>query len=169
MALRISAFSSKDLQATILAMKGMDRAVAKETRAATKKMIQPAWQKALSENSDTHQEVRVLAQTGRAAVSDQNVTLTSASIGRSLAGGSTPSQLAHSVEFGSDQSFARTYQARSSRGKVYTVRRRTRRQFRPRNRKGYVVYPAAASIIPRLASLWAQTVVRTFYETLERR
>lgn len=170
MPLRISVFSSKDLQATILAMKGMDRAVAKEVRAATKKMIQPEWQKAVTEHSNTRQEVRVLAQTARASVSDQNVTLTSATIGKSLSGGATPSELSPHVEFGANRNFRRSYDATSSKGRRYRVtERRTRAQFRPRDRKGYVVYPAAAGIIPRLASLWMQTTVRTFYEVLERR
>jgi hypothetical protein len=168
-ALRISAFSSKDIQATILAMKGMDRELAKQVRRATKEMIQSEWQRALAEESMSRMEVRVLANTGRAAVSDQNVVLSSATVGKSLAGGAKPSEIYHNVEFGADRSFARTYTATSKKGTSYKVRRRTRSQFRPRNMKGYVVYPAAARVIPRLAALWVQTTVRTFYEQFEGR
>jgi hypothetical protein len=132
-------------------------------------MIQPEWQKAVTEQAMTRPEVRVLANTARAAVSDQNVTLTSATVGKSLAGGAKPSEIYHSVEFGADRTYARTYTATSTKGKAYRLRRRTRSQFRPRNMKGYVVYPAAAHIIPRLASLWVQTTVRTFYDVLEGR
>ena len=34
---------------------------------------------------------------------------------------------------------------------------------------GYVVYPAAAEAIPRIASLWVQTAVRTLHELVEGR
>jgi hypothetical protein len=55
-------------------------------------------------------------------------------------------------------------------GRAYTVRnRRTQRQYQPRDRRGRVVMPAAAKVIPRLASLWVQTTVRTFYEAIEKR
>jgi hypothetical protein len=170
MSLRISVWSSKEIQATILALKGMEREIAKQVRAATKAMIQPEWQKAVAEHSNTRLEGRALVQTARASVSDQNVSLQSAAIGRKLSGGYTPSQLAHSAEFGADRSFRRSYEARSSKGKTYTVRnRRTRAQFAERNLKGRVVYPAAAQVIPRLASLWIQTTIRTFYELIERK
>jgi hypothetical protein len=168
--MRISAFDSKEIQATILAMKGMDREVAKEVRAATKKMIQPEWQKAVAENGMTRLEGQVLTLTARAMVSNQNVTLKAGGVGRALTGGAKPKDIVHSTEFGGDQSAINSYSATSSKGKRYGVKNRhTRRQFRPRNRKGYVVYPAAAEIIPRLAALWVQTTVRTFYEAIEKR
>jgi hypothetical protein len=40
------------------------------------------------------------------------------------------------------------------------VTRNTHAQFRGPRRKGYVFYPAAQEMIPRLASLWVQTVVK---------
>ena len=74
----------------------------------------------------------------------------------------------HSTEFGADQTAISSYTARWKKGTSYKVtNRHTRRQFRPRNLKGYVVYPAAARIIPRMASLFVQTAVRTFYEAIE--
>jgi hypothetical protein len=47
------------------------------------------------------------------------------------------------------------------------VTRNTTAQFKPRNRSGYVFYPAAKEMIPRLASLWVQTVVKTFADIFE--
>lgn len=168
--MRISVFSSAELQATILALKGMERELAKQIRAAIKSFTQPEWQEAVRGNVSTRLQTRVLSDTARVAVSDQNVTLKSATIGKSLSGGLTPSELMHSAEFGADRNFTRSYTSTSSRGRQFTVHNRhTRRQFAPRNLKGHVVYPAAASIIPRIASLFVQTTVRTFHDLIERR
>lgn len=168
MSMRISVFSSKELQATILLLKGMDRELAKQVRKAIKSVSEPEWRDAVRGNISTRLETRVLGDTARVAVSDQNVTLKSAAVGRKLSGGLKPSELAHSAEFGADQTYVHTYSATSRKGKKYYVtKRHTRKQFRPRNLKGYVVYPAAARIIPRMAALYVQTTVRTFYELIE--
>jgi hypothetical protein len=44
----------------------------------------------------------------------------------------------------------------------------TYRQFGTRVSKGKVVFPAAAQVIPRIAALWIQTVIRTTYEQIEK-
>lgn len=166
--MRITIFGSKELQAVVLAMRTLDRDSRKEIRKHVKDMAQPAWQQALAENAQTRLEHRVLARTGRVRVSDQNVTLTAASVGRPLAGGLQPKQQYHAVEFGADPEDV-TYTATSKNGKRYKVTRNTRAQLRPRNAKGYVVYPAAAEMIPRIAAMFVQTVVRTVHEKLETR
>lgn len=167
--LRISVHGSKQLQAIILAMKVLDRETKKILRRETKAMVDPEWRKAVTEHASTRLEHRVLADTARVRVSDQNVTLSSATVGRSLSGGLKPSTHYYLPEFGADRSQERTYDARSRKGTAYQVTRHTTRQFRPRNRKGYVVYPAAADIIPRIAALWTQTIVRGIHEAFEKR
>jgi hypothetical protein len=166
---RISVWESKELQALLLALRGFDRDLKREIRARTKAVAQPAWQKAVAERADSVLESRVLASTARVAVSDQNVTLKSAAIGRSLKGGLRPSDSYAAVEFGADRNAKVTYDRKSPKGNTHKVTRRTRLQLRSRNRKGYVVFPAAAEVIPRLAALWVQTTIRTFYETIEKR
>lgn len=145
--MRISVFNSKELQGTILLLKGADREIAKAIRQQTKRVIAPVWQEAVRGETRNALQVRVLSNTARVSVSDQNVTLSAAAIGRPLAGGGTPSELAVGAEFGS---------------KKY-------KQFGTRVKKGRVVYPAAAHVIPRLASLWVQTTIRRFYELIERK
>lgn len=166
--MRITVFGSRELQAVILALKTLDKDTRSEIRKHTKAMATTEWGKALNEEASTDLERAVLVATGRVRVSDQNVTLTSATVGRRLAGGLEPKRDAAAVEFGSGPALV-TYQATSRRGNRFTVRRNTRAQLRPRNKKGYVVYPAAASIIPRIASLWIQTAARTIFDKLEGR
>lgn len=166
--MRISVTNSRELQGVIAAMKTMDRETAKAIRKYTKPELQAEWQQAVREHASTPLDHAVLADTARLSISDQNVTLKSASVGRSLAGGLSPKADYAAVEFGADRSKVETYTATSRKGKAYRVTRHTRRQLPPIVAKGRVVYPAAADIIPRIASLWVQTVVRTFYETIER-
>jgi hypothetical protein len=168
MAMRISLLASDDLLATVLLLKGVDRELAKQTRAAIKTVTDAEWREAVRGNVATRLETRVLADTARVAVSDQNVTLRAGAIGKPLSGGARPSEIVHSAEFGADQAATASYTANSSKGRAFAVKNRhSRRQFRPRNLKGYVVYPAASRIIPRIAALYVQTAVRTIYEALE--
>lgn len=145
--MRISVFESRELQALIIVMKGLPREIAKQVRRQSRQVIEPEWRKALAEEAgDYRPGQRLFAQTGRVAVSDQNVTLKAATIGRGLSGGLGPSEW-HAIEFGGDRDVSP--------------------HLRPRRRKGYVVFPAAAQIIPRIAALWAQTTVRTIHEEVE--
>lgn len=115
-------------------------------RKAVKAMAQPAWQAETRRLARSKQEVKVLSTTSRAVVSNQQVTLTSGSSAKKLSGGGRPRDLARGVEFG-------------------TVAKH--RRFKSYQRAGYVVYPAAAKVIPRIASLMTQTVVRTLHEAWE--
>jgi len=165
---RITVFGSQELQATLLALKTLDRETRKQIRTHTKTMAETEWKRALAENATTRLEHAVLVATGRVAVSDQNVTLKSATVGRKLSGGLNPKTDAAAVEFGADHGKV-TYQATNRQGTTYSVTRNTRGQLKRRNPKGYVVYPAAASIIPRIASLWIQTTARTIFTMLDGR
>ncbi len=167
--LRISVHSSQQLQAVILATKQVDRELRKQIRQHTRQMVLPEWQQAVRENASTRLEQRVLGQTARALVSDQNVTLKAAHIGRALAGGLKPSDMWWAVEFGAPRDQRRDYTGRRGSTTFPVKGRRTTQQLRPRNSKGYVAYPAAANIIPRIAALWAQTAARTIHEAFESR
>lgn len=171
--MRISVFASKELQAVLLAMRSLEKDLAKQLRQQTKAVVGPEWTKAVRENAQTRLEQRVLADTARVAVSNQNVTLKSAGVGKRLSGGLLPKESAYAVEFGADRfqpGQGRTYGSTSIKGKKFTVHNRnTVGQLRPRNKKGYVVYPAIADVIPKIASLWVQTIMRGLHEAFESR
>jgi len=168
-ALRISVKNSRELQGTIAALKTMPAEISKWIRQVTKAEMQPEWQRGVVEHARTRLDHRVLADTARMSVSNQNVSLKSASVGKSLSGGLQPKLDYGAIEFGTDREQTSTYTATSRKGKRYTVHNRhTRHQLPPRVRNGRVVYPTASDLIPRLASLWVQTTVRTFYEVWEK-
>lgn len=155
------------MQAALLGVRRAEKAVQANIRKATKAIATPEWQKALTERAETRLEHRVLVDTARVSVSNQNVRLASASVGRALSGGLKPSEGYAAVEFGANRQQKNTYERTSSKGNRFPVTRRTRAQLRPQRRKGYVVYPAAQKVIPRFAALWVQTVVKTMHDAIE--
>lgn len=170
---RISVFESKELQGVILALKGMDKEIAKQIRKQTKDVVLRVWQKSVAEQigmSGTRLESRAFGQTARVAVSNQNITLSVASVGKPLSGGLNPRLIPWAIEFGADREKRLTYEARSTRGRSYTVHnRRVSAMLRRRNETGHIFYPTVKAVIPRIASLWIQTTVRAFYEAIEKR
>jgi len=165
---RISVFASKDLRTLLVALKQVPKDVQKNVRAQTKADAQPIWKEEVQGNVKTRLDQRVLGSTARVRVSNQNVQLESARIGKSLQGGVKPSQIAGGVEFGANREERTTYETTSRRGKRYSVTRRTKRQLPNRNTNGRVIFPASRKAVPRLASLWVQTAFRTLLDTFDK-
>lgn len=163
----ISVYASDELRAVLVAVRYLERDVKAGIRRQTRSMARPAWQQELAQAASTRLEHRVLVATGRVKVSDRNVMLTSASVGRRLSGGLLPSRDYAGVEFGAGRQIT-SYTRRSRNGGTHRVRRVTTAQLPARASAGRVVYPAAARFIPRAASLWVQTTVRTIHEAFER-
>lgn len=165
--LKISANTSREVRATVQGLRRVPRDLAANIRKFTKSELAPEWQRLLAGRARTVTQRRVLVDTARVAVSDQNVTLKSATVGRSLSGGLNPKDSYAGFEFGAND-VAQTYTAHRN-GRSFRVTRHTRRQLPRRSRTGWVVFPTAAAIIPRFASLWVQTTYRTIYDALERK
>lgn len=146
---RVSAYSSRQLLGVLRGLRNLDRETKKQTRGHLRPMVLQVWKQAAAERASTKLQRVVLADTARAKVSDQNVRLTSAQIGRARSGGLKPSANWQPVEFGSGPST------------------RNAKAFGPNNRSGKVVYPAAASVIPRVLAMYVQTFVRAIHEALE--
>lgn len=125
------------------------------------------WTRAMTRKASTTMERRALVDTARVAVSDQNVRIRSATTRRPVAsGGLRPIEYGTAVEFGVGPGRTATYTSQR-KGTRFKVTRNVGRHLRPRRGDGYVFYPAAAEMIPRLASMWVQTTVRTIAEALE--
>lgn len=158
---------SRELLATLYAVRSLDKTIQKMIRRETKTVAAPEWSKALAQRADTRLEQRVLVDTSVVTVSNQNVRVQSASKGRALSGGLNPKTEYPAVEFGADRSKKTTYDRRSPKGNTHKVTRRAATGMKRRNGKGYVFYPAASEMIPRMARLWVQTTVRTIATALE--
>jgi hypothetical protein len=165
--LRVSAYSSQELLTVLRGLRNLDRDTKKHLRRNLKQIAEQAWKQALAQHADTRLEHRVLVDSGRVRVSDQNVRLTSASLSRSLSGGLKPSESFGPVEFGAAPRPGATETATSRRGTQFKRRRDPNRPFKAPNRRGNVVYPAAAAMIPRILAMYVQTFVRGIYEAIE--
>lgn len=164
--MRLDVTKSRELQAALIAIRALDTTLAKFIRQQTKLIAQPEWMRALSRRASTALEARVLAATAVVTVSNQNVRVQSASKGRPLSGGLNPKAHYPAIEFGVTPAKA-TYNRTSPKGKPHKVTRTTGTGMRGRNPQGYVFYPAAREMVPRLAALWVQTVVRTIATAFE--
>ncbi|MBF4565400.1 hypothetical protein [Plantibacter sp. VKM Ac-2876] len=167
--MRIDIYGSRELQATVLSIRRAERDIQTNIRKFTKTLLMPEWKKALAERAETRLEHRALVSTARITMSNQNIKLKSAGLNRKLSGGMNPNVEGHAVEFGANREEKTTYDAVSKNGTGYRITRRTRRQLRPKTTQGYVFYPAVRAMIPRFASLWVQTTVRTLADALDRR
>ncbi|MCS5513995.1 hypothetical protein NY537_14725 [Curtobacterium flaccumfaciens pv. betae] len=152
----------------LVALKQVPKDVQKNVRAYTKAEAQPIWQSEIQSNVKTRLDQRVLGATARVRVSNQNVTLESARIGRSLQHGTKPSAIAGGVEFGTNRGEKTTYTSTSRRGKRYQLSRHTKNGLPTRNTNGRVVFPASRKATPRLASLWFQTAARTLLDAFDK-
>lgn len=165
--LRVSAYSSRELLAVLRGLRNLDRETKKHLRRSLKAIAEQAWKQTLAQHANTRLEQRVLVDTARVRVSDQNVRLTSASLSRSLSGGLKPSENYGPVEFGAAPRPGATERVRSRKGKEFERNRDPHRPFKAPTRTGNVVYPSAASVIPRILAMYVQTFVRGIHDALE--
>lgn len=59
------------------------------------------------------------------------------------------------------------YRTKSSKGKPYTVARRTKRQMPRRSSSGWVVYPAAGRLKVRYVNLVQETIVKFYRDSID--
>lgn len=161
--MRIDVRGSRELQDVILALRSSDTEVRRAIRTYTKAELTRPWLEAINNRASTTLERRVIAATATVAVSDQNIRIQAAAKGRRLSGGLMPKVDYAPIEFG-----AKPRVTRYTR-KGRTVTRNTTAQFKPHNRRGYVFYPTASEMIPRLARLWVQTVVKVYGDIFDGR
>lgn len=159
--LQVDVRDSRELKAALLAIASVPREIRAQIRKHTKAIGQPEWQKGLARRAQSKLDTKVLVKTARVQVRDTNVVLRSGATGKLK-------DLTKPVEFGSDRNQWQEYEGRRG-SKRFKVRRHTARQLGWRRPEGRVVYPTASEMIPRFAALWVQTVIRTFYETWEKR
>lgn len=159
---RISVLVSRDLGVLLSAALGLDAEVRSQLRKRTKPVAEGAWKPTVAAKAHTRIQSRVLADTARVAVSDLNVTLKSATVGK--VGGVKASALAGGAEFGGNPNVH--IRQRSRAGRSYTRRRGN--TFGPPRKEGNAVFPAVREVIPRIVSLWMQTTYRTVAEEFEK-
>ena len=150
----------------VWAINQSDREVQKQIRVQTKANLTKPWLAEVRSRASTKLEKRVISDTATVVVSNQNIRIQSAAKGRRLEGGLNPKGHYRAVEFGSGHQ-KRTYTRKGRKSGTHTVTRNTTAQFKDRTKTGYVFYPAAREMIPRLASLWVQTTVKVYADIFD--
>lgn len=161
---RISLNIDSPLRSMLLAVRSVPADVRKQINQHTRRAAEPIWQGEVRERAATRVQQRVLVSTARVGVTDRNVALRSATVG-SVRRGVPASRLASAAEFGMNPGKVITSKLKT--GKPY--KRRAGAAFPPTRRGGYVIYPAVSDAIPRIASLWVQTAVRTILDAFDGR
>lgn len=159
----ISLLVDSPLQTLAFAMRGVPTELQKQIQAHTRKAALPIWQEETRARAVTRLEQRALVSSVRVGVTNRNVFLRAGSIGK-LGSGTPVKVVSFAAEFGMNR--AARIKTKSRKGTQYT--RQAGTAFRPRNRKGYVVFPAASESISRFASLWVQTSIRTLHDAAEK-
>lgn len=156
---------SPELQAIILAIKAANADLRKILLRESRRVLRAAWAEELQQRASTSLEQRVLAQ-GSSVRVGQALSVRAAYSKRKLEGGLIPAEDFASVELGAKWKKA-TIRSTSRKGKPFTYQKTINKQFKPRRRKGYVVFPAAKATGTRITALWVQTIVKTYRDAVE--
>lgn len=164
----ISAVEGPDeIRAAVLAMKRADKDLRKDINARTRATMGPEWTQGLADHV-TRTTDRVILAGARIAAGNPPQLVAGNSkrkVGRAL----VPVENWPLWEYGTNQHYRHEYTRRSKGGGTHTVKRDTMAGQRRRSRTGYVIGPTVATLLPRLASLWVQTIVRTYLDALDER
>lgn len=143
--MKVSAESSREAQATVLAFRLAGRDLKKKINDGTRAKFNAPWRSAVETRTTTPFERKVLARGARVAAGSPP-SFVAASSKRALSGGLVPDSQWPAAEFGSNK----------------------HPQLPPRRPKG-PVFKALDEMIPRAASLWSQIIVRIYSDAAEGR
>lgn len=156
-----------ELGAAAVAMKRAPAELRKRMNQQMREELNPVWKRSLAQNMGGFSRADEMMLKGARIAAGNPPALIAASsrarYGRAL----KPVENWPLVEFGSNNKRESSYERRSRNGGTHRVTRRTMTGWPSRQRNGRIAGPAARETLPRLASYWIQTVVKTFMDALE--
>lgn len=157
----------RELQAAVLALKGVEAPVRSRINKAVTSTMGPEWKSLVEVHATRHMDTRILAAGARVAAGNPPSAVAANS--RRKVGRLVPSENWPAFEFGAANREAYSRYTRKNRksGGSHSVERRAMRGLPPRARKGRVVYPAFAEWAPRAVRLTLQIIVKTVYDAAE--
>lgn len=164
----ISVFdSSKELRASVLAMRAASKDVRKKINDDMRATFNPVWQKAVADNVGgfSRAEAMMLKGTRIAAGNPPELyaARSRARFGRAL----KPIENWQLVEWGVGRNRKTTYTRRTRHG-THEVTRKTMTGWPKRTRGGRIAHPAANELKPRILSYWTQSIIRAFLDAAEK-
>lgn len=165
-------WDSKELQATILALKVVGKDLRKEILKRTRELILKDWDKAIAEEISTVggdiYATRLTMRNTRVKVGTQGFTLQAATRGtKATSGGLISSEHYYLAEFGADKKIVPVNGRRGNTS--YQYKRTVNTGFQRRVKNGRYAFKAASKIMNRALALYTQTTIQMVYEAFERK
>lgn len=168
----VTVWDSKELQATILALKIVGRDFRKEILKRTRELILNDWSTAVADEisvvgGDIY-ATRLTMRNTRVKVGTQGFTLEAATRGtKATSGGLISSKHYYLAEFGADK---KVVPVNGRRGNTtYQYKRTVNTGFQRRVKNGRYAFKAAGKIMNRALALYTQTTIQMVYEAFERK
>lgn len=150
----------REVTAAATALKAVDRKVKNQTAQNLRSTVPNIWTQATITGQTRTRMDRAVFNGVKVTASSSRITLEAGTAPM------IPADIASAVEFGDPNKTFTTYTERRN-GKPVRVRRRTQNQLPSPIRAGRIAHPALRKVMPRLLSLYVQTVVRTIHEAWE--
>jgi hypothetical protein len=164
--MEISVRDHRELTAVVLAFGRLENTLRTEINRQTRTTLGPIWTAEIGKHVRTRMDAKIMGAGAKVKAGNPPV-LQAAQSTKAIGGRLRPADDWQGWEFGSDKSKTSTYSRKSKKGGTHQVTRHASRQMPPRIRAGRVAYPSMAGTVPRLASLWVSTVVRSVHEAAE--
>ncbi|WP_345751379.1 hypothetical protein [Microbacterium rhizophilus] len=153
----LDVMKSRELQATIFALRTARAEIRRDINKHARQLIRPMWREELSTRAANQLERQVIVNRASATPSDRGFKLRAAT-GGALSGGLVPSFEWQAAEFGMTPRRV-TVEQRSRKGKRFTRTTTVGKQFRSRSSDGMIAFDAASKVGTRLVATWVRTVV----------
>lgn len=157
--LKVDARSSRELQASIFAMRAASKSLRKDLHAAVRKEIGGMWLPELQARATNKQDQDVIVRGGRVESRTDGFKLLAAKSRRSLSGYFIPSQQWYAVELGATTRRGQVTRQTKSGSVTYTT---TLNRGLPNRTYGRIAFPAASKIGRRAVAAWVLTIVNTY-------
>ena len=168
----VTVWDSKELQATILALKIVGKDFRKEILKRTRELILKDWDSAVADEisavgGDIY-ATRLTMRNTRVKVGTQGFTLQAATRGtKATSGGLISSEHYYLAEFGADKKVVPVNGRRGATS--YQYKRTVNTGFQQRVKNGRYAFKAAGKIMNRALALYTQTTIQMVYEAFERK
>ncbi len=165
-------WESKELQATILALKIVGKDLRKEILKRTRELILKDWDRAVADEISTVggdiYATRLTMRNTRVKVGTQGFTLQAATRGtKATSGGLISSKHYYLAEFGADKKVVPVNGRRGATS--YQYKRTVNTGFQRRVKNGRYAFKAGGKIMNRALALYTQTCIQMVYEAFERK
>ena len=165
-------WESKELQATILALKIVGKDLRKEILKRTRELILKDWNGAVADEISTVggdiYATRLTMRNTRVKVGTQGFTLQAATRGtKATSGGLISSKHYYLAEFGADKKVVPVNGRRGATS--YQYKRTVNTGFQRRVKNGRYAFKAGGKIMNRALALYTQTCIQMVYEAFERK